>query len=172
MIELKGKYTDAKIMIDQVEDGLLEQVYSVINSPASDGLKVAIQPDCHVGAGICVGFTMELGKMISPVWVGVDLGCGMASFRFSGDYKLNLEEIDTKIRQSIPMGFNVHQNQVLKNIPFEDVQRIADLFTKKYNEKFGTNYVAPTYNEKWLTKKLKDINMDSTKFWNAIGTLG
>lgn len=172
MIELKGKYTDAKIMIDQVEEGLFEQIYSVINSPVSDGLKVVIQPDCHVGAGICVGFSMELGKMITPKWVGVDIGCGMASFRFSKDHKLNLEEIDNKIRQYIPMGFNVHENSVFKNIPFEDVQKVADLFTEKYNQKFGTDYTTPTYNEKWLDKKLKDINIDATKFWNAIGTLG
>jgi len=172
MIEIKGKYTDAKIMIDQVEDGLLEQVYGIINSPVSDGLKVIIQPDCHVGSDICVGFSMELGKMITSSWVGVDIGCGMISFRFSKDYKLNLEEINTKIRQSVPMGFNIHENQVFKNIPFTDVQKIADIFTNRYNNKFGTNYVAPVYNDKWLTKKLKDINIDPIKFWNAIGTLG
>jgi tRNA-splicing ligase RtcB (3'-phosphate/5'-hydroxy nucleic acid ligase) len=172
MIELKGKYTNAKIMIDQVENGLLEQVYGIINSAASDGLKVVIQPDCHVGAGICVGFTMELGTMISPKICGVDIGCGMLSFRFSKNTKLNLKDIDNKIRQFIPMGFNIHENQIFKNIPFEDVQKIADIFTKKYNEKFNTNYEAPTYNEKWLDKKIKDINIEQNKFWNAIGTLG
>lgn len=172
MLEIKGKYTDAKIMIDQVEDGLLEQVYNVINSPVSKDLKVIIQPDCHVGSGICVGFSMELGKMITPAWIGVDIGCGMASFKFSKDYKLNLENINNDIRKSIPMGFDIHKNKVFKNIPFGDVQKVADTFTDKYNKKFGTNYIAPTYNEMWLNKKLKDININHEKFWNAIGTLG
>ena len=172
MLELKGKYTTAKITIDQVEDGLFEQVYSVINSPVADGLKVVIQPDCHVGSGICVGFSMELGKMITPNWVGVDIGCGMASSKFSKNTKLDLGVIDAEIRKTVPMGFNIHGKKAFGNIPFDEVQRIADLFTKKYNEKFGTDYSAPTYNEKWLTKKIKDIGVDSTKFWNAIGTLG
>jgi len=172
MLEIKGKYTDAKIFIDNVEDGLFEQIYSVINSPASKGLKVAIQCDCHVGAQICVGFTMELGTMLTPNWIGVDIGCGMLSARFSDTYKLNLEEIDTEIRRRIPMGFEVHDTTIFKDIPFGEVQRIADIFATKFNEKFGTSYTAPTYNEKWLEKKLKDIDMDAAKFHHAIGTLG
>ena len=172
MIELKGKYSDAKIFIDDIESGVYEQVYAIINSHSSNGLKVRIMPDTHQGSGICIGFTMELGNELTPAWVGVDLGCGMISARFSGDYKLNLEEIDTLIRKSIPMGFEVHDSTVFKNIPFDEVQKIANIFTEKYNEKFKTSYVAPIYSEKWLVKKLKDIDMDAVKFSHAIGTLG
>ena len=172
MIELKGKYTNAIIYIDDVEDGLLSQVYSVIESSTSTGLKVRIMPDCHVGSGICVGLSMELGKWLNPNFCGVDIGCGMLSARFSGDYKLNLKQIDIDIKNSVPMGFNVHMDPVFKFIPFKEVQEVADKFVAQYNAKFGTNYVAPTYNEKWLNKKLKDINIDEVKFWNAIGTLG
>lgn len=49
MIELKGKYTDAKIFIDNVEEGVYSQVYDVINSQVSEGLKVRLMPDVHVG---------------------------------------------------------------------------------------------------------------------------
>jgi len=172
MIELKGKYTEARIYIDDVEDGLLSQVYSVINSPTSEGLKVRIMPDCHVGAGICVGLSMELGKWLNPNFCGVDLGCGMLSAKFSKAYKLNLKDIDIEIKKSVPMGFNVHDERAFKFIPFDEVQEVANKFVAQYNAKFGTNYVAPIYNEKWLSKKLKDININEVKFWNAIGTLG
>jgi len=172
MLELKGKYTTAKIMIDDVEDGLFQQIYSVLDSPASKGLKIVIQPDCHVGAGICVGFTMELGEMLLPAWLGVDLGCGMLSARFSNKYKLDLEKVDKKIREKLPMGFEIHESNRFNDIPYGDVQRVADIFTIKYNEKFGTHYKSPSYNEKWLIGKFKDIGMDINTFYKSIGSLG
>ncbi len=172
MIELKGKYTDATIFIDDVEPGLIEQVYSVINSPASNGLKVVIQPDCHVGKGVCVGFTMELGNLLTPNWLGVDISCGMMSAKFGKNTKLNLEELDSEIRKRIPMGFNVHDSIKFRDIPFDKIQENANLFVTKYNDKFKTSYIAPTYNEKWLNDKLKSIDMDATKFYESIGTLG
>lgn len=172
MIELNGKYTDAVIMIDDIEEGVFEQVYSIINSPTSKGLKVVIQPDTHVGNSICIGFSMELGDYLNPSHIGVDIGCGMASAKFSKDTKINLEKIDTLVRERIPMGFNLQERNRLKTIPYNEVQQIADTFINKYNQKFGTSYVAPTYDENWLKAKLKQIKMDGEKFWNANGTLG
>jgi RNA-splicing ligase RtcB len=172
MLEIKGKYADAKIFIDEVEDGLFSQIYEIINSSTSDGLKVRIMPDCHVGAGICIGFTSELGKWLNPSTIGVDIGCGMLSSRFSKNHKLNLSDIDLKIKNSIPMGFRIHEESIFKVIPFDEVQQIADRFIAQYNAKFETSYVAPIYNEKWLTGTLKRIDMDVDKFYLSIGTLG
>jgi RNA-splicing ligase RtcB len=172
MIQLKGKYTNADIYIDEVEDGLLSQIYEVINSPTSNGLKVKIMPDCHVGSGICVGFTMELGSWLNSAQIGVDIGCGMLSAKFSKKYNLKLSEIDTNIKLSVPMGFRTHNEAVFKFIPFNEVQEVADKFIAQYNAKFGTSYEAPTYNEKWLNGMLKRIDMDVGKFYMAIGTLG
>jgi len=172
MIELKGKYTDAKIFLDEVEEGVFAQIFDVINSPTSKGLKVRIQCDTHVGSDICIGFTMELGKYLKPSTIGVDIGCGMLSASFSTTKVLDLEDIDNMIRENVPMGFNVHDDIKFKTIPFGDVQVVATEFVKKYNEKFGTSYVAPEYNEKWLDNKMSDIGMDTNKFFSAIGTLG
>ena len=172
MIELKGKYNkDCKIFIDDVEPEAIGLIQSILDQQISDGVPVRIMPDCHAGVAVCIGFTMPLTSLLNPGLVGVDIGCGMASARFSID-KLNLEKLDIDIRKRIPMGFEVHESSVFKSIPFDEVQRIADIFTKKYNEKFNTSYIAPVYNEKWLMTKLKDINMDVIKFHNAIGTLG
>lgn len=115
---------------------------------------------------------MPLTNLLNPNHIGVDIGCGLVSARFSKDHKLNLEQINEELRERIPMGFEIHDETKFKDIPFDDVQKLADVFAKKYNEKFGTSYVAPTYNEKWLTKKLKDIDMDVDKFYKSIGTLG
>lgn len=172
MIELTGKYTNAKIFLDEVEDGVFGLIYDEINSETSKGLKVRVMPDAHVGKGACVGFSMELGKYLKPSTIGVDISCGMLSASFSSSKELNLKEIDNSIRENVPMGFNINDNIKFKTIPFDDVQLVANEFVKKFNLKFGTSYVAPDYNEKWLISKLKDIDMDVNKFYSAIGTLG
>jgi RNA-splicing ligase RtcB len=172
MIELTGKYTTAKIFIDNVEEEVISQIYSIINSPISKGLKVRIQPDAHFGKGICIGFTMELGNYLTPSYIGVDIGCGLISGKFPNASNLDLEKINKEIRHRIPMGFNEHKSPVFTDIPYNDVQIIADKFVKAFNVKYNTNYVAPLYSEQWLIKKLKDIKMNIKKFFNSIGSMG
>lgn len=174
MIQLFGKYNkDCKIFIDDVEESALSTIQSILDKKVSDGVPVRIMVDVHQGAGgIVIGFTMPLTDMLNPNYIGVDISCGMMSARFSGRTSMDLEKVDIKIRESVPMGFDIHENIKFKTIPFDEVQAIADIFTVKFNEKFGTSYIAPQYNEKWLNKKLKDIDMDVGKFYRSIGTLG
>jgi len=173
VLELKGKYNkDCKIFVDEVEQEAISLIQSILDKQVSDGVPVRIMPDVHAGKGITIGFTMPMTDMLSPNYVGVDIGCGMLSARFSGQVSMDLEKVDIAIREKVPMGFNTHEERIMTEIPFNEVQKIADDFTKNYNEKFGTSYVAPTYNEKWLDKKLKDVKIDPTKFWMSIGTLG
>lgn len=173
MIELKGKYNkDCKIFIDDVESEAISLIQAILDQPVSENVPVRIMVDVHAGKGIVIGFTMPITNMLNPNHIGVDIGCGMLSARFSGSYKLNLKDIDIDIKKSVPMGFNVHENIQFKTIPYNEVQQTADKFVAEYNKKFGTSYIAPTYNEKWLIKKLKDINIGDNKFFNAIGTLG
>jgi len=173
MLELKGKYNkDCKIFVDEVEQEAISLIQSILDKQVSDGVPVRIMPDVHAGKGITIGFTMPMTDMLSSNYVGVDIGCGMLSAKFDGQTSMDLEKVDIAIRENVPMGFNTHTERIFNDIPFDQVQRIADDFTKNYNVKFGTSYVAPTYNEKWLDKKLKDIKIDPVKFWMSIGTLG
>lgn len=173
MIELKGKYNkDCKIFIDDIENSALSLIHTILDQQVSLDVPIRIMPDVHAGEGIVIGFTMPLTNMLNPAYVGVDIGCGMISAKFDRQTSLDLEKIDSKIRNSIPMGFEINGSAVFKNIPFEDVQKIADLFSTNFNKKFNTSYVSPTYNEKWLNDKLKDVGMDISAFYRAIGTLG
>ena len=173
MIELKGKYNkDCKIFIDDIESEAYTLIQTILDQQVSENVPIRIMPDVHAGKGIVIGFTMPVTNMLNPNHVGVDTGCGMLSAKFSKKTKLDLKQIDIDVKNEVPMGFNVHENAQFLSIPFKEVQEVADKFVTEYNKKFGTSYVAPTYNEKWLSKKLKDINIDEAKFWNAIGTLG
>jgi RNA-splicing ligase RtcB len=85
---------------------------------------------------------------------------------------MDLEKLDIKIREKVPMGMNLQESIRFHEIPFGDVQEIANSFVEKYNQKFKTSYVAPIYNEEWLTNKLTQVGMYTKKFYSAIGTLG
>ena len=107
MIELKGKYTNAKIMIDPVDENCLIQINQMINHEAFTN-PVVIMPDCHSGKGSVIGFTMPVGDKIIPNVIGVDLGCGMLSYNI-GKININHEDLDKKIREKIPFGFNINK---------------------------------------------------------------
>lgn len=173
MLELKGKYNkDCKIFIDDIEPEAYTLIQSILDKPVSEGVPVRIMPDTHFGKSVVIGLSMPLTKLLSPNYIGVDIGCGMTSARFSGRTSLDLEKVDKQIREVVPMGFNGHEDLQMTDLPFSDVQLIADMFTTKFNEKFGTNYTAPRYNEQWLADKLKQIGISPAKFYGAIGSLG
>ena len=107
MIEVKGKHTDAKIMIDQVDENCMGQIIQMINHEAFTN-PVIIMPDTHSGAGSVIGFTMLVSDKLIPNVIGVDLSCGMLSWNI-GKLDINHVELDQKIREVIPFGTNVNK---------------------------------------------------------------
>jgi len=175
MLELKGKYNkDCKIFIDDIENSALSIIYSVLDKPVSENLPIRIMPDVHAGVGICIGFSMPLGNMLSPNYVGVDIGCSVLGGFFKYNKKLNLKRIDEEIRNVIPMGMNINSESQIKisNYPFNEVQKMVNFFVERFNKKFNKNYKIPIIDEKWLFNFLKRVGMDSTRFWNSISSLG
>lgn len=107
MIEINGKYTNAKIMIDQVDENCINQIKEMINHEAFTN-PVAIMPDCHSGKGSVIGFTMSVGNKLIANIIGVDIGCGILSFNI-GKIKINHQEFDNEVREKIPFGINVNK---------------------------------------------------------------
>jgi tRNA-splicing ligase RtcB len=105
MFTITGEYNSADIMIDDVDDATLKQIYGFLNHPAFTG-EIVIMPDCHAGAGSCIGFTMTMGDMIIPNVVGVDIGCGMLAYRLC-ERELDFSELDRVIREYVPHGFDI-----------------------------------------------------------------
>jgi RNA-splicing ligase RtcB len=167
MIILNGKYTNAKVMIDSVEEECIAQITKFINHPAFTN-PVAIMPDCHAGKGSVVGFTMplDLSKII-PNTIGVDIGCGMLSSKIYGmsqDIYDSLALINSNIRRAIPFGQNVHKNSIInfeKEFPWNEANKAAKMFD---------GY--EPYDMKWFIDKCKQIKVDVKYVSNSIGTLG
>lgn len=112
MIEVNGKYTNAKIMIDQIEPECMGQIIQMINHESFTN-PVRIMPDTHSGAGSVIGFTMPVGNKLVPNVVGVDISCGMLSYNV-GKINLNHKELDEKIREEIPFGININKKGTVR----------------------------------------------------------
>ena len=135
-----------KIHADIIEDGALEQIELIKDSPAFRGL-VAIMPDVHQGMGCVIGFTGHFTDKIIPNIIGVDIGCGVVAYNL-GKQELDFAEVDKRIRESVPLGFSSRQKRS-KFITDKDKELISDM------EKF--------FEENSLKKKYIDLQL---------GTLG
>jgi len=107
---IKGKYNQAHVMIDEIDDSTRSQIQNFVNNPSFKGSYIAIMPDCHAGAGSCIGFTMQMNDRIIPDVVGVDLGCGMLSCKFNIEH-LDLPAFDYFIKENIPSGFSINDKK-------------------------------------------------------------
>lgn len=113
MLEVFGKYNQAKIFTDVVDQASIAQVIELCNQEFTAGSRIRLMPDVHAGAGCTVGTTMTITDRVVPNLVGVDIGCGMETLRLRED-SLDFQALDRLIRREIPSGFGVRQ----KNHPF------------------------------------------------------
>lgn len=111
MIELKGKYTTAKIFTDLVDEKSIEQVKTLLDQEFVSGSKIRMMPDIHAGAGCTIGTTMTVGNKICPNLVGVDIGCGMLTVKLPAFSDLDFDKLDRVIREYIPAGFNIRDRE-------------------------------------------------------------
>ena len=121
-ITMQGKYTNAVVMTQTAESTCLDQIRTMINSPAFDK-PVVIMPDTHAGKGSVVGFTMPMGDKIVPNCIGVDIGCGIYAYEIgmmkeggmiaSSNIQFDWETVDNKIRATVPLGFSIRKEAKL-----------------------------------------------------------
>ena len=106
MIEIKGKYNEAKIFTDVVDSASVAQVQELCNQKFTAGSRIRLMPDIHAGAGCTVGTTMTISDRVVPNLVGVDIGCGMETVRVRESH-LELQKLDKLIYEKIPSGFSI-----------------------------------------------------------------
>lgn len=109
-----------KIFTKNIEEQAINQINELLNQEAFKDSKVRIMPDVHAGKGCVIGFTGNLGEKVIPNIVGVDIGCGMLCVEL-GNIDLDLERLDKIIRQYVPSGMNVHENQRYKFLELEQL---------------------------------------------------
>lgn len=195
MFTIKGKYTTATVHIGNIDETAMAQITKMVNYPYFTE-KIEIMPDTHAGKGSVIGFTMPLtGLMAIPNLIGVDISCGMISIRledlskkrrnrFKADNIDYMTKLDTKIRDLVPMGINIHPdndldskillNDILEKIAKES-QEEAIKFSHKFYNKFGTKIIdrMPDYtSDEFFKGILKRSEVDIGRFYRSVGTLG
>jgi len=174
MLEYKGKYGKAKVMIDTIDQETISQIYEFLNHEAFTN-PVAIMPDTHAGNGAVIGFTMEMTDKVIPNVVGVDINCGMVSFNVGKNIlaEKSKAEIDSIIREEVPFGTNTHKNYPVVGGGFYFLATNAHSeFVFKFNKRFNTSYKTIEFNEEWLKNKSKEIGIEFDRVIKSVGTLG
>ncbi|AFK94290.1 MULTISPECIES: RtcB family protein [Thermoanaerobacterium] len=108
MLKVKGKYNEATIYTDMIEEEAYKQILELCNQEAFQDSQIRIMPDTHAGAGCTIGTTMTIKDKIVPNLVGVDIGCGMEVAVIKEKY-LDLEKMDKVIHDFIPSGRDVRE---------------------------------------------------------------
>lgn len=93
--------------MEELEPEAQSQIYNALKLPFLK--KLAIMPDCHTGYSLPIGGVALLDGVISPEYVGYDIGCGMCCVETG----INADEISGKentifneIYNRVPVGFN------------------------------------------------------------------
>lgn len=149
-MEIKGQFNTARVLIDNVDEETLRQIKNIVNHPAFEGDKIVIMPDCHAGAGTVIGFTMKMNEYVIPNVVGVDIGCGIETYKL-GKIDIDFKDLDDFIKNNIPSGFDRRKRPAI------------------------TSYEKGFYDEDF-EERLKDLsaklNLGFDVIINSIGTLG
>jgi tRNA-splicing ligase RtcB len=122
MLELKGKYNEAKVFTDVVDEASISQIILLLNQEFTSGSKIRMMPDVHAGAGCTVGTTMTITDKAVPNLVGVDIGCGIETIRIKEKH-MELQKLDKLIYERIPSGFSVREktHRYFDSFPLEEL---------------------------------------------------
>lgn len=109
------------IPIQEIESGALDQIKNCLEFKFLK--KLAIMPDVHKGYTLPIGGVALLDGVISPDFVGYDIGCGMIFYdtqiliKDIFPDKASKQEAYDKINEKIPVGFNIHDDSVHTTYP-------------------------------------------------------
>lgn len=135
----KNDKLETLIPMDMLEYEAQSQIYNALNLQFL--LKLVILPDCHTGYHLPIGAVALLEKVISPSYVGYDIGCGMCCVIAKGIKERDIlhtqnvkDKIFEKILKNIPVGVGIERNRPLQYQQFKSSIENKDL-DKKVNEK-------------------------------------
>jgi RNA-splicing ligase RtcB len=133
-MKIQGKFNEAIVYTDHIDNDSLNQIYAMLNIPAFANSKIRIMPDVHYGKGSVVGFTMTMNEYICPFVVGIDIGCGVDAYNL-GQIEVDLPQFDKFLQSNIPSGRNVNDVRALDyfNLTSELENLIQKVTLKHYD---------------------------------------
>ena len=139
MIQIKGKYAEATIYTDLVDQASISQVMELCNQEFAKNQKIRLMPDIHAGAGCTIGTTMTIGDKVVPNLVGVDIGCGMAVAVLEEKH-IELQKLDKVIRKFVPSGFSIRDtvHPFVDDVELHDLRCVKNINLDRAEKSIGT----------------------------------
>lgn len=136
---IQGKYNEAKIFTDIIDDIAVKQLQTICDSEVFSQSKIRIMPDVHAGAGCTIGTTMTIVDKVVPNMVGVDIGCGMELIRIK-EKSLDLGALDSLIYDRIPSGFDIRDemHEYTKRIDLEKLRCAKEVNLNRTYKSMGS----------------------------------
>jgi len=139
-----GEYTSADVFGISIEEGARDQIKRLLDQDYMVDKKVRIMPDVHQGIGCVIGYTCNMGEIVIPNIVGVDIGCGMFTVEL-GVIDIDLQILDKYIRKNIPSGTKTHRDPVImfnkiKELKCYDNLKNQDRFHRSLGTLGGGNH--------------------------------
>lgn len=172
MISYTGKYTNALVYSDVLEDSAATQIVAMINHCAFAN-QVCIMPDVHAGKGCVIGFTMPLTDRVVPSTLGVDLACGVFALNLGKKKVIRLNSVDNKsfkaldehVRKYVPIGHN-RQVKTLKKEWLKQIYKLVVADRVSLRLRSFEDFEAAL--DEIVIRTGQDVNT----VWTSIGTLG
>jgi RNA-splicing ligase RtcB len=189
MMKIKGKYTQADIFTNIIDDQAIGQIRKMVDHPAFTN-PIKIMPDVHGGIGSVIGFTMKATDKIIPNVIGVDIGCGVLSYIFQANTSINegfLITLDKIIKNIIPFGNDVCGNNTGKtriNEFLKFFESNSPSFTKVLHHFLShllknrndlskyLNNLSYYFTESYLKQLAEKVGISWEYFSNSLGSLG
>lgn len=125
-MDIKGKYTSARIIIDDAEYESINQIKHLCDLDSLENSKIRVMTDVCPGIGTTIGSTFTFTDKILPILVGNDIGCGIVSV------KLNTKRIESKQLDKV-IRENLQERNKIDNIinKYRDKVDLSQLYCKK-----------------------------------------
>lgn len=104
METIKGKYAQALVYSNDIEDYAAAQIKMICDNVVSKDSVIRVMPDVHPGKVGCIGFTQTITDRVIPHILGVDIGCGMTCAKVKAK-NVEFQKLDKVIRERVPAGF-------------------------------------------------------------------
>jgi len=129
VFNLKLNKVQVSIHADIIEQSAMDQIVLMEKHPSIRG-HFSVMPDVHQGAGCVIGSTFKFGNSIVPNFIGVDIGCGVLSYKL-GEQNFEMVDFDNFVKENIPMGFKSNNGIKLNQYSISLTDRATEFLTER-----------------------------------------
>ena len=106
---IKGKFAEAKVFSEDLEQYARAQLQMICDNEVAEGSTIRVMPDVHPGKVGTIGLTMTVENKIMPNLLGIDIGCGMTCVELK-EKRMEFQKLDKVIAEKVPSGFSIRKN--------------------------------------------------------------